>query len=78
MAKDTDKPTIARIRDRLDAYSREDLTIDEARIVFNTKTKAPIQSRIDDGTFTAVKVLGIWQIDVKSIHRYLDLINNRI
>lgn len=76
MAKDTDKPTIARIRDRLETLS-SDITIEEARWVFGVATTTPIRSRIDDGTFSAAKVLGTWMIDSASIHSYLDKINSK-
>lgn len=76
MAKDTDNPTIARIRDRLETLGT-DITVEEARWVFGVSTTTPIRTRIENGEFSAVKVLGTWTIDSASIHSYLDKINTK-
>lgn len=76
MAKNSDMPTVARIRARLVDIGTEDITVDQAKFVFGVTTNAPIMLRIERGELSAAKVLGEWRIDASSIHAYLDSINS--
>lgn len=72
-----DMPTVARMRKNLDSLGTEDITIQQAMWVFNVSTPAPIRLRIERGEIAAAKVMGEWLIDVQSIHRYLDKVNQQ-
>lgn len=72
-----DMPTVARMRKNLDSLGTEDITIQQAMWVFNVSTPAPIRLRIERGEIAAAKVMSEWLIDVQSIHRYLDKVNQQ-
>lgn len=77
MVKDTDMPTVARIRERLASLGTDDITISQAVWVFGLSSSAPIRLRIDRGEISAAKMMGEWRIDVASVHAYLTKINKQ-
>ena len=77
MPTSSDMPTVARIRERLDSLGSADITMAQAVWVFGVATYAPIYLRIERGEIAAAKVMGEWQIDVQSIHNYLNKVNQQ-
>ena len=72
---ESDIPTIARKREKLESLHADDITIAQAMWVFDLQSPSPIKLRIQRGQLTAAKVMGEWLIDVKSIHNYLTKLN---
>ncbi len=77
MENQNDMPTVARIRERLNSLGTDDISIPQAVWVFGVSTSSPIRDRINRGELSAVKMLGEWRIDTKSVHNYLDKINSQ-
>ena len=75
MTENPDMPTVARIRARLVELNSEDISVAQAVWVFGVSAPSTIISRIMRGQISAAKVMGEWRIDVESINRYLDNLN---